>query len=60
MVAAETLRALSLAVLLWAVAAEQWSNTLLGLLGLLGAAGTVGFVRIHGGCAPATIYKSTT
>ena len=57
MVAAETLRALSLAILLWAVAAEQWSNT---LLGLLGAAGTVGFVRIHGGCAPATIYKSTT
>ena len=43
MVAAEALRALSLALLLWAVASGRLSIALLAALGFAGASGTVGF-----------------
>ena len=57
MAAAETPRALSLAVQLWAAAAEPQSIMLLAVLGLLAAAGTVGFSVAAPALVPALVPR---
>ena len=55
MVTAETLRALSLALLLWAVASGRLSIALLAALGFAGASGTVGFSVAAPALVPALV-----
>ena len=57
MAAAETPRALSLAVQLWAVAAEPQPIMLLAVLGFLAAAGTVGFSAAAPALVPALVPR---
>ena len=57
MAAVETPRALSLAVQLWAVAAEPQAIMLLAVLGLLAAAGTVGFSVAAPALVPALVPR---
>ena len=57
MVAAETPRALSLAVQLWAVAAEPQPIMLLAVLGFLAAASTVGFSAAAPALVPALVPR---
>ena len=58
MVAAEVLRALSLAALLAATASGQLSLMLLALLGFIGASGTVGFSVAAPALVPALVPRS--
>ena len=57
MVAAEALRALSLALLLWAVASGRLSIALLAALGFAGASGTVGFSVAAPALVPALVSR---
>ena len=57
MAVVETPRALSLAVQLWAVAAEPQAIMLLAVLGLLAAAGTVGFSVAAPALVPALVPR---
>ena len=57
MVAAEALRALSLALLLWAVASGRLSIALLAALGFAGASGTVGFSVAAPALVPALVPR---
>ena len=57
MVAAEALRALSLALLLWAVASGRLSIALLAALGFAGASGTVGFSVAAPSLVPALVSR---
>ena len=57
MVAAEALRALSLALLLWAVASGRLSIALLATLGFAGASGTVGFSVAAPALVPALVPR---
>ena len=57
MVAAEALRALSLALLLWAVASDRLSIALLAALGFAGASGTVGFSVAAPALVPALVTR---
>ena len=57
MATAEAVRALSLAVLLWATASGQLSIGLLALLGFVGASGTVGFSVAAPALVPALVPR---
>jgi predicted MFS family arabinose efflux permease len=57
MLVAELLRAIALALLLWATASGQLSLALLALLGFIGASGTVGFSVAAPALVPALVPR---